>query len=74
MKRQLDHPYQQHERSKEWIRVQTALTDLMGNGDIKLQTRIEYVVGYICELLVRPEDSASQPGKKKAPRKNSVKR
>ena len=34
-----------------WASVDTALTDLVANGDLVEQTNRKYIVGYFCKLL-----------------------
>ncbi|MFZ0334002.1 MAG: hypothetical protein WAN10_14125 [Candidatus Acidiferrales bacterium] len=37
-----------------WKRVDRAVLDLIENQDLRLTTRRQYVVGYICHALVHP--------------------
>jgi hypothetical protein len=37
-----------------WKRVDRAVLDLIADGDIRLKTRRQWVVGYICDALVHP--------------------
>jgi len=34
-----------------WTSVETALTDLVANGDLVEQTNRKYIVGYFCKVL-----------------------
>jgi hypothetical protein len=45
------HPYAKYENSDLWNTLQQAVTDLVENQDLMLQTREEYVIGYICKAL-----------------------
>lgn len=49
----LAHPYKGFRGSALWKRVDRAVLDLVANGDIRLETRRQYVVGYICEVLTQ---------------------
>jgi hypothetical protein len=50
-KMKLKHPYNEFEESQLWKLVDEAICDLIENQDIKLTTRKEYVIGYICKVL-----------------------
>ncbi|MEM7382779.1 MAG: hypothetical protein AAF400_00375 [Bacteroidota bacterium] len=45
------HPYLEYEESSLWRAVQHALNELIENQDLVLQTREEYVIGYICQIV-----------------------
>ena len=47
----LAHPYEGFRGSTLWKRVDRAVLDLITSGDIRLKTRRQYVVGYICHAL-----------------------
>lgn len=49
----LAHPYEGFRGSTLWKRVDRAVLDLVTNGDIRLKTRRQYVVGYICKVLTQ---------------------
>ena len=53
-----NHPYTQYENSYLWDTVQRAVTDLVENKDLILQTREEYVIGYICKAIKRGYSSS----------------
>jgi hypothetical protein len=43
-----------------WTSVETALSDLVANGDLVEQTNRKYIVGYFCKVLAAaPEKSLS---------------
>jgi hypothetical protein len=46
------HPYAKYENSDLWNTLRQAVTDLIANKDLMLQTREEYVIGYLCKALV----------------------
>jgi len=48
----MNHPYVDLEKTPLWNTVNTAVTDLEKNQDLKLTTAQQYVVGYICKQLV----------------------
>lgn len=48
----MQQPYKKYEQDKTWGIVNNLINDLLDNNDIKLQTPIEYVVGYICKGLL----------------------
>ncbi len=50
----LAHPYPGFRGSTLWKRVDRAVLDLIENQDIRLTTRRQYVVGYICQVLTQP--------------------
>lgn len=45
----MEHPYKEYENTPIWSIVGQAITELVENNDIELQTSIEYVIGYICK-------------------------
>jgi len=45
------HPYEEFQGSAEWTRIEEAIAALVKNGDLRLMTANEYVVGYICKRL-----------------------
>jgi len=47
----LEHPYRKFENTPLWKVVEEAISDLKENRDIEVTTRLEYVIGYICERL-----------------------
>lgn len=49
----LAHPYNGFEGSILYKRVDRAILELAKNGDIRVTTRREYVVGYICRALTQ---------------------
>ncbi|GHV37116.1 hypothetical protein FACS1894178_8820 [Bacteroidia bacterium] len=51
MRDKLIHPYTKFENTDLWISIESSINDLIDNQDIKLTTRKEYVVGYICKQL-----------------------
>ncbi len=51
----MEHPYKEYENTPTWSVVEQAITELVENNDIELQTPIEYVIGYICRNLSSTE-------------------
>jgi hypothetical protein len=49
----LAHPYLGFRGSTLWKRVDRAILDLIADDDIRLKTRRQYVVGYICKVLTQ---------------------
>lgn len=47
----MEHPYKEYEDTPIWSIVGQAITELVENNDIELQTPIEYVIGYICKKV-----------------------
>jgi hypothetical protein len=45
------HPYASFEGSKEWLLIDKALDELVGNGDLEEQTSRPYIIGYLCKAL-----------------------
>ena len=45
----MEHPYKEYENTPIWSIVGQAITELVENNAIELQTPIEYVIGYICK-------------------------
>lgn len=56
LSRKQDHPYKALEGSPTWERVDLAISALVKNGDLKETTRREYVVGYICKVLMADQE------------------
>lgn len=51
----MEHSYKKYENTPTWSVVEQAITELVENNDIELQTPIEYVTGYICRNLSSTE-------------------
>jgi hypothetical protein len=48
-----NYPYSLFERLPEWNILKKIIKDLEINGDLKLQTNIKHIVGYIIKILVK---------------------
>lgn len=48
-------PYEEHKNTELWQRIDKIVADLEKNGDVKLTTAREYVVGYFCKKLSEGE-------------------
>ncbi len=46
------HPYQQYMSSPMWNIVNAGIDDLVKNGDLIEQTNRNYIVGYLCKVLL----------------------
>jgi len=49
--KELKHPYTKYQKTEIWELINNALDDLINNQDIKLTTKKDYVVGYICQSI-----------------------
>jgi len=50
----VEHPYVRYEEGAIWRAVESALHDLVANGDLVRKTNRKYIVGYICKVLAEP--------------------
>jgi hypothetical protein len=50
------HPYEKLEGTVLWKLVEAGINGLLDNDDIKLKTKPEYVIGYLCENLSSMKD------------------
>jgi hypothetical protein len=50
----LAHSYTGLRGSILWKRVDRSVLDLIADGDVRLKTRRQWVVGYICHAVVHP--------------------
>ena len=46
-----NHPYTEFERSRLWLVLEKAVSQLEENTDITLTSAPEYVIGYCCKRL-----------------------
>jgi hypothetical protein len=49
----LKHPYIEYESHPLWKIVENAIEDLVKNDDLVEKTGREYIVGYICEQILK---------------------
>jgi hypothetical protein len=47
----MKHPYAKFEKTAMWNTVEKALAELETNNDLKITTKPEYVIGFICQQL-----------------------
>jgi hypothetical protein len=47
----MTHPYAKHENTPLWVLLEAELAELEANGDVRLTTAPEYVVGALCERI-----------------------
>ncbi len=45
-------PYAKYEKTEIWNAVEQAVSELVRNQDLIIQTGKKYMVGYICQLLI----------------------
>ena len=48
----MTHPYENYKGNELWQVIERALDDLIKNQDIVLQTRDDYVIGFIVKSIV----------------------
>lgn len=53
----MTHPYEKHENTKQWKKVNQVIDELVENQDIEELTKREYIVGYICKKLAETEEA-----------------
>jgi hypothetical protein len=51
------HPYLKYEGTTTWASVESALANLVGNGDLVEQTSRKYIVGYFCKVLAGDKEA-----------------
>lgn len=49
----MTHPYKSYENTELWKNINRIMDDLIENQDIIETTKREYIVGYICENLIK---------------------
>jgi hypothetical protein len=47
------HPYKGFEGTRLWKAVNKGISDLVENQDLNEKTQREYIVGYLCKVLIR---------------------
>lgn len=47
----MNHPYKKYEGTHLWTIIKDCLNDLKENQDIIVNTREEYIIGYLCKHL-----------------------
>lgn len=45
-------PYQEYQNSLYWNKLDQAISDLVKNQDLEEKTPREYIVGYLCKILL----------------------
>lgn len=48
----MKHPYVKYENTKLWQAIDVGISDLEKNGDLKITTAREYVIGSLCKKIV----------------------
>jgi len=49
---QFSHPYKDLEGTELWKKVSQGIDDLVKNQDINITTQKEYVIGYLCKMII----------------------
>ena len=49
----MPHPYSEHEGTALWAAIDAEIAELEANRDLELTTAREYVIGSLCQRLVR---------------------
>lgn len=47
------HPYTKYENTEIWRIVEKSIHDLIENQDIEITTKIDYVIGYITQQVMK---------------------
>jgi hypothetical protein len=61
---QKTHPYVEFEATQLWESVDSAISALVKNGDIKEATAREYIVGFLCKEISRRRLTGKRTKKK----------
>ncbi len=61
-------PYPDREGTRLWHALERAIGELEANGEVRIGTAMDYVVGYLCQELsaqgvVSPGGRAARPGR-----------
>jgi hypothetical protein len=46
------HPYKKYESHRYWRQIDRGISDLVDNRDLVERTAREYIVGYLCKMLL----------------------
>ena len=49
----MPHPYEMYEGTPLWSAIASAVSGLVENRDLEVTTAPQYVVGFLCQSLVR---------------------
>ncbi|MEY5041269.1 MAG: hypothetical protein RLZZ414_817 [Bacteroidota bacterium] len=63
--KEMNHPYKDYENNKLWELIEKGIDDLIENQDIELTTRKEYVIGYLCQIVISSIQDERQLPKEK---------
>jgi hypothetical protein len=63
----MPHPYSEHEGTALWAAHDAEIAELEANGDLELTTARQYVIGALCQRLVRSGLASAPPGDAPAP-------
>jgi hypothetical protein len=58
-----EHPYKKYESHPYWKRIDKGVSDLVESKDLVERTAREYIVGYLCKIVLKEKKSK---GRKKA--------
>ncbi len=65
-------PYSEYRGTKTWQTLSRAISALERNQDLVLQTKKEYVVGYLASKLPKAKTSSSKPKKSRSSRQRTT--
>jgi hypothetical protein len=54
----MGHLYEQYESTPAWSVIETAVAELVKNGDLEEKTDRRYIVGYLCQKMANQNGSA----------------
>jgi hypothetical protein len=55
IRHEMNHPYKKYESLSLWSTIKKALADLVENQDVEITTNEEYVIGYLCQMILDSE-------------------
>lgn len=50
------YPYKQYETEPIWAVINKGISDLVENGDIEEKTARQYIVGYLCKVILESKE------------------
>ncbi|UPM52839.1 hypothetical protein [Gottfriedia acidiceleris] len=51
----MSHPYEKFENTPLWNVINKGINDLVENNDIEETTKREYIVGYLCKVIIESD-------------------
>jgi hypothetical protein len=58
----MEHPYTQFEATALWEALDAEIAELEDNGDLKLTTARQYVIGSLCQRLINDQLAVPSSG------------